>query len=449
MKNIKYINISSLKATASIQKSHNYVNPNSCSKLWVKPTVASSTALRQGGDSEQIINCVSNQQKIGLQLMNNLEKNNWPGLVYLQKRGSSHSNPNPNIISYKFPGAKHKSNGFNSTSSQSALYQLKANYLNKVGNKSITNLNRFIINNVYKLLFIFCKSMYCLISKPVFITGQDKIKIQLFYFVCTNLASANRKFINAYYDHKINAGDTNKDLAILPLLVAVDVGLTHKGNYHKGNCNYNCNYKGNNLTKVYPNKFKIICEILSKFFNKTVELELIRIHKPYFDSTILVNYLALIINKKNIANSIKKLYDSNIIQSPAANCSSKNLWPGASTAPTSSGGKVYNMENLLTAKGFYTENKRAIELIGFTNNWLGLSHKAEFQPVPATAYLAGLNIKISGRLMREAIVPRITTKKFEKGFTANGKVNYSDVARFTHKNRKGAFTITIKSGQKF
>ena len=62
---------------------------------------------------------------------------------------------------------------------------------------------------------------------------------------------------------------------------------------------------------------------------------------------------------------------------------------------------------------------------------------------------SGLNIKISGRLMREPIIPRITTKKFEKGYTAKGKVNYSDVARFTSKNRKGAFTITIKSGQNF
>ena len=51
--------------------------------------------------------------------------------------------------------------------------------------------------------------------------------------------------------------------------------------------------------------------------------------------------------------------------------------------------------------------------------------------------------------MREPIIPRKTTKKFEKGFTALSKVNYSDVARLTQKNRKGAFTITVKSGQNF
>ena len=69
--------------------------------------------------------------------------------------------------------------------------------------------------------------------------------------------------------------------------------------------------------------------------------------------------------------------------------------------------------------------------------------------VLAASQLSGLNIKISGRLMREPIIPRITTKKFEKGFTAKGKINYLDLARFTHKNRKGAFTITVKSGQNF
>jgi len=407
MKNIKIINVSPSAAAA---KSYKYPNPNSSSNLLTKSTIA------------------------GLQLVTNLDKNNWPGLVYLQKRGSSHAKPNPNVVSYKFPGTKSNSNDLNLTANldkSTASLHKKVNYLSKSGINSGTNLNRFIITNVYKLLFIFFKSMYCLISKPVFITTQDKIKIQLFYFVCTSLASTNRKFINAHYDNQINVGNTSEDLNIRSQK-QLDFGkeAESKAKLALARKLALVSAKESNLTKVYPNKFKFICGILSKFFNKTVELELIRIHKPYYDSTILVNYLALIINKKNIANSIKKLYDSNIIQSPAASLSSKNFWAGASKALTLSGGKVNNME--------------AIDLV---NNWLGLSNQAEF--TSSKAYLAGLNIKISGRLMREAIVPRITTKKFEKGFTANGKVNYSDVARFTHKNRKGAFSITIKSGQKF
>jgi len=65
------------------------------------------------------------------------------------------------------------------------------------------------------------------------------------------------------------------------------------------------------------------------------------------------------------------------------------------------------------------------------------------------ASLSGLNIKINGRLMGEPIIPRITTKVFGKGANATGKVNYLDMARITKKNRKGAYTIKITSGQNF
>lgn len=41
-----------------------------------------------------------------------------------------------------------------------------------------------LISSISKFLQSSFKSMYCLISKPVFITTPDKIKIQLFYFLC-------------------------------------------------------------------------------------------------------------------------------------------------------------------------------------------------------------------------------------------------------------------------
>jgi len=43
--------------------------------------------------------------------------------------------------------------------------------------------NNKLINNIYKFLFLSFKSMYCLISKPVFIVKSNKIIIQLFYFL--------------------------------------------------------------------------------------------------------------------------------------------------------------------------------------------------------------------------------------------------------------------------
>jgi hypothetical protein len=51
--------------------------------------------------------------------------------------------------------------------------------------------------------------------------------------------------------------------------------------------------------------------------------------------------------------------------------------------------------------------------------------------------------------MREPIIPRITTKNFDLGAKATGKVNFLDSAFITKKNKKGAYTIKITSGQNF
>ena len=36
-----------------------------------------------------------------------------------------------------------------------------------------------------------------------------------------------------------------------------------------------------------------------------------------------------------------------------------------------------------------------------------------------------------------------------KGSSSFGKVNFTDFARYTSKNRRGAFSITVSSGQNF
>ena len=51
--------------------------------------------------------------------------------------------------------------------------------------------------------------------------------------------------------------------------------------------------------------------------------------------------------------------------------------------------------------------------------------------------------------MRYKIIPRKTTKKFEKGAIATGKVNFIDTARISKKNKKGAYTIKITYAQNF
>jgi len=353
------------------------------------------------------------------------------------------------------------------------------------------------IKDIYKLLFYLFKSMYCLISKPVLNYTNDKITIQLFYYLNIPKKKVFRLFSISYINSikkkwlapartpilpkgwkdglyptrspfrpnakqaeakVMEGGLRDKDSkeasqiftggwAFLATLLNSKVEGSYKplhppaygGRITRGgrgntkiyirwklrkaisrlkfkiitkgsNAGKNLlfNLRKFNLTKVYQNKFKLICAILSNKFNKPVELQLIRLHHPYHDSNILVNLLSLNIkNKRKKARvAIQKIYN----KKPVKNLNDPNLKkPALPTAESLAGG---------TGK-----------------------------LIPA--FLSGLNIKIAGRLMGEPIIPRITSKVYGKGATATGKVNFLDVARITKKNRKGAYTIKITSGQNF
>jgi hypothetical protein len=47
----------------------------------------------------------------------------------------------------------------------------------------VKNSGNIYIKDIYKLLFYLFKSMYCLISKPVLKYTNDKVTIQLFYYL--------------------------------------------------------------------------------------------------------------------------------------------------------------------------------------------------------------------------------------------------------------------------
>jgi hypothetical protein len=364
------------------------------------------------------------------------------------------------------------------------------------------------IKDIYKLLFYLFKSMYCLISKPVLNYTNDKVTIQLFYYLnipkkkvfrlfsISYINSIKKKWLapartpilpKGWKDGLYPARSTSPlelgglrdkgpkeasqiftgGWAFLATLLDSNPEGSNKPLHHpaygspkervshpstsqprlsevggrfargvrgntkiyirwklrkaisrlkfkiitKGGKNLLFNLRKFNLTKVYQNKFKLICAILSNKFNKPVELQLIRLHHPYHDSNILVNLLSLNIkNKRKKARvAIQKIYN----KKPVKNLNDPNLKKTA----------------LPTAES------------------LALPKAGTGKLIPA--FLSGLNIKIAGRLMGEPIIPRITTKVFGKGATATGKVNFLDVARITKKNRKGAYTIKITSGQNF
>jgi hypothetical protein len=48
--------------------------------------------------------------------------------------------------------------------------------------------------------------------------------------------------------------------------------------------------------------------------------------------------------------------------------------------------------------------------------------------------------------LTQRVIPRKTVKNFTRGSLARGKIIYLETARFTNKNKRGAFSITISTG---
>lgn len=260
-------------------------------------------------------------------------------------------------------------------------------YSNIIGFNFKTENNK-LIKDIYKLLAGSFKSMYCLISKPVFVMTPDKLIIQLFYYLFIPNILKFKKFFKYRNRNKFNKKIWFKRKKIIrkqyrkfrKIKINVRIKLRKLSNVV--------------ITKIFKLKFKKLCDILSHLFNKPVQLDLIRLHYPYNDSNILVNLLGIMINKIKLRIIFRKLFEKAIIK------------------------------NLNKVNG---------------NN--------KFNLLPA--FLSGINIRVAGRLLTHRVIPRKTVKTIRRGAAATGKINFSDVARYTNKNKRGTFSITVSSGHNF
>jgi len=230
---------------------------------------------------------------------------------------------------------------------------------------NFNTVNNKLIKKLYTFLFYSFFSMDSLISKPIFNITNDQIVIHLFYFNFDFIKNKkNTSFKNISYN-EVQNGTLNSEIEKL-----------------------------NNKTFIRKNTYKLdlLCKLLSKFFNKPVELHLIKLNYPYLDSNIFVNLLALMINKKNIRFIMKKFFKFVIIK----NIANKN--------------KTFNINKI-------------------------------------PSFLSGIKIKIAGRLLTQRVIPRKTVKVMSRGAYSRSKVNFLDIARYTGKNKRGAFSITVTTGQ--
>ena len=110
------------------------------------------------------------------------------------------------IISYKF-------NGSNTT-----------NINNIVPSQLNVTAQKLDIQHISELLYYFFKSIYCLISKPVYLHSSDKVIIQLFYYLCIPKKKVFKffsikyisSFKNKWLKKKSQAFSIRKNNKILP-----------------------------------------------------------------------------------------------------------------------------------------------------------------------------------------------------------------------------------------
>ena len=156
----------------------------------------------------------------------------------------------------------------------------------------------------------------------------------------------------------------------------------------------------NNLKFLSTNhkQLQFLCINLSKYLKKPVELELIRLYYPYNDSQILANSIGQL--SKNIRNRFRTLVDN-----------------------------TFNFSKI----------KNPTKMIMLKNSRISI----------LPSFLTGIKIRLGGRLLSQKVVPRFTVQTFQEGSLARTKANVVTSSRFTHKNKRGTFSITVSVGQGF
>ena len=213
------------------------------------------------------------------------------------------------------------------------------NHIYTFTNKSYKQINK-ILNNLYTI----CKSaflkMSSIISKPIISINPNLIKITLFYY----WKPLNKKYSNSSLHSK--------------------------------------------FLILHNAKLEKLVNLLSKLFNKSIELELIRIYSPQNESNILANLIGI------LSNFIKFRYIHM---------------------------KLFKVSKMKIFKKRFNNNK-----------------------IPS--FLSGIYLKLAGRVLTQKIQRRVKSKIIQKGSLARTNTGLININRFTNKNKRGTFSLTIKTG---
>lgn len=149
-------------------------------------------------------------------------------------------------------------------------------------------------------------------------------------------------------------------------------------------------YVINKKKRLNHNTINNLGDVLSKLFNRPVELRFIKMSSPFLSSTILAKYIRSKVRKRKFRSTTRYVYR-----------------------------KVYVL------------NKISPKNLNYT----------------CLSYVIGLKIKISGRLVTERARPRKTVSSVKVGKFNKENGSLTDYGTYTSKNANGAFTVKVWMNQ--
>ena len=236
--------------------------------------------------------------------------------------------------------------------------------------------------NIYSILDSFFFSMSSLISKPVSINSPLQLKILLFFYWLP-LPKKNSKYLRR------NKKNPNSPVKFWNENTR-DIFIKKKMTKHYLR-KLRTSKKFSKFFFFYKDKLENLLIYLNKFFKKPIEMELIRLHHPHFDSNILINLIGFLIS----------------------NYKFRTIWNFLISYA-----KVNNPTKMVKKK------------------------KRKFRP----SYLSGIGFKLAGRIDSKSLKIRAKSRLYQIGSLAREKANIVTFSRFTHKNKVGAFSITLNTG---
>lgn len=204
----------------------------------------------------------------------------------------------------------------------------------------------------------------------------------------------------------------------------------------------------NNVTK-----FKLLGNLLTKIFKKNIDLQIVKMHNVGLQENIIAKVISENAKFDKSSVLIKKLLKKIAISNASLiqfNKQNKIL---------NNNDLVYNsnLHNIISVPFFkkLKIKEQGVKLINtiskekknisFAQLYDQIKNVNNLQTNPLVlGKVAGLKIRIAGRLQKDPIKPKQTVKTITIGSLSKERANTTNINSFTSKNKKGSFRITIK-----